>query len=510
MDRLRAAPRFPREHLWLFAGLTMAVCFTAIIPLGPLRGPTLNRFLPLFLGASAAYAVAVYELGQSCISLRGIWVLAILFRLLLLPTGPPTLSDDVYRYIWDGRLLAHGVNPYAQRVNSPALDPLDSPQRELVNNDWMASPYLPVAQALFGLVYGLVPDNTFAFQVAAVILDLLTGWLVIDLLKRLGLPQQAALIYLWNPLVIVASAHGAHIDAMMLFLLMGSLWSLVALQRSRPPRDPDGPPVKGASFAPWKQMVSPLLLAGATLTKGIPALLLPVLAWRWGFRRMLLYLLVTIAILLPFGLDAGWGLSAPTRLNPGIESSSQANIGEGLFGALRIYADRWNYNGGLYHWLEITLSGYRTPGAVPPEIVGEGPVRAAKLIVGTLLGLVLAGVAWKAREVRGDATLVRLCAVPLAAYLLLTTTVHPWYVSAILPLLPFWVQRENGLVRCHRFIWPWLYFGAAVSLSYLTYLDPANLREYDWVRLSEYLPLYALLIWSAWPASGDVGSPAAD
>ena len=466
------------------AGLLVEVSLVGMVFLHDLRQHTIP-FLGLYGLACLGYGIAVYWLlrgphrselrpqGDPIVLIVG---LAILFRVTLLFTTPPTLSDDVYRYIWDGRLTNAGVTPYAHAVKSPLLDRFDSPQRALVNNSWMASPYLPVAQALFAAVYQLAPDSPLAFQVAAVLFDLLTGWLVADLLRRLGLPRARVLIYLWNPLVIVEFAHGAHVDALMICLMMAALWSLVAARSKFP---------------------SVVTLAAATLTKGLPALLLPVVARRWGWRRTVVYAGLVVAACVPFALGAGWGLTGPLD-------------GEGLFGALRIYAAQWNYNGGIYHWLEVWLSGYRTSGAVPPEVVGWGPIRAAKLIVATALGLMLVVVWRMSQRCNDDLSLLRLAMVPLAAYLLLATTVHPWYVTLIIPLLSFLPPRQGQAARIGRFLLPWLYFSAVVSLSYLTYLDPADLREYDLVRLVEYVPLYLLLIWSAWPASVAADGPGAD
>jgi hypothetical protein len=337
----------------------------------------------------------------------------------------------------------------------------------------MATPYLPAAQALFATVYRVVPDRPLAFQVAAVLLDLLTGWLVIGLLRRLKLPQAWVLIYLWNPLVNVEFAHGAHVDALMICLMMAALWSLVV-----------------ARSALW----SAVALAAATLTKGLPALLLPVVARRWSWRPTVLYAGLVIAGCVPLALGAGWGLTGPLD-------------GEGLFGALRIYAAYWNFNGGLYHWLEVALSGYYTPGAVPPDVVGQWPVQAARLLVTLALGLVLIAVwreGWRGAD---DVALLRLGMIPLGAYLLLTTTLHPWYVTLIIPLLPLLASGTGEAKLSYRLILPWLYFSAAVPLSYLTYLDLDNLREYEWVRLIEYVPLYLLLIRCAWPASASAGGP---
>jgi len=142
-------------------GLLVEVCLVGMVFLQDLRQHTIP-FLGLYGLACLGYGIAVYWL------LRGpdrrrtlplILGLAVSFRVTLLFTTPPTLSDDVYRYIWDGQLANARVSPYAYAVESPLLDRFDSPQRALVNNSWMASPYLPAAQALFAAVYWLSSSN---------------------------------------------------------------------------------------------------------------------------------------------------------------------------------------------------------------------------------------------------------------------------------------------------------------------------------------------------------------
>ncbi|MGD2039405.1 MAG: hypothetical protein PVH11_01175 [Anaerolineae bacterium] len=451
-------------------GLALEACLAGIGLLGDLRRHTVP-FLILYFLSFVPYAIAVWwslRQGDQRRMLITLWAMALLFRITLLLATPPTLSDDLYRYIWDGRLANAGISPYAYPVDSPLLDAFDSPQRDLVNNSWMASPYLPVAQGFFAAVYRLAPDNPFAFQVAALLFDLLTGGLVVLLLGRMRLPRLRVLIYLWNPLILVEFAHGAHLDALMLALTLVGLWVLIA---------------KGSRW------LSAVALAAATLTKGLPALLVPVLARRWGWRNVLLFAALFVLVSTPFAMDAGWGLAGPLD-------------GTGLFGAFRIYSAYWNYNGGLYHWLEILLSGYSTPGAVPPEIVGWAPIRAAKLISLAALAGVLIAVWWRCRRCEDDLTLLRLAPLPVAAYMLLAPTVHPWYVALIIPLLPFLPPRKGEATRSGRFLVPALYFSAAVALSYLTYLDPENLREYTAVRIVEYVPLYVMLIWAAWPRGG--------
>jgi hypothetical protein len=465
----------------ILAGLWIGACFVGMALLRDLQA----QLIPFFVLYGLSFVGYLVAVGAS---LRGerrepggapgwgrplssIVGLAVLFRITLLFTTPPTLSSDVYRYVWDGRLSNAGVSPYAHAVNSPLLDAYDGAlgQRGRVNNDWMASPYLPAAQALFATVYRLAPDSPLAFQIAAVVCDLLTGWMVVDLLRRLGLPIERALIYFWNPLLVVEVAHGAHVDAWMVCLGTAALWALVA-HRSR--------------------LLSVLALVAATLTKGLPVLLLIVVARRWRARYVALYLALIALVCLPFAAGAGSGLTLPPD-------------GTGLLGASLIYGAYWNFNSGLYHWLEVLLSGYRTPGPVPQEVAGWLPIYVAKAIAGLALGAVLIGL-WRMRKRTDDPlSLLRWAIVPLVAYLLLTTTVHPWYLTWVLPLAPFLPGRTEsersapGHAFFRRALAPLVYWTAVVPLTYLTYLDPARPREIGWVRLVEYVPLYVLLAWAA-------------
>jgi hypothetical protein len=446
-------------------GLFMGACFVGMAILGDLQAHTVS-FLVLYGLTCVGFVAAIWRVLRAQDHTRPLLLivgLAVSFRLALLFTTPPTLSGDVYRYIWDGRLAHACVSPYAQAVNSPLLDPYETLQRTLVNNDWMASPYLPVAQALFSLVYRLVPDSPLAFQVVAVLCDLLTGWMVVDLLRRLGLPRAWSLIYFWHPLIVVEFAHGAHVDAWMVLLTIASLWTLIAL-RSR--------------------FTSAVALAAATLTKGLPALLLPVLARRWRWPYILVYLTLIAVVCLPFGLRAGWGLSVPPN-------------GDGLFGALLIYGAYWNFNSGLYHWLEVLFAGYPTPNPVPQEVVGWLPIYAAKVVMALGMGGTLFLVWRKNKKVNNSQELLRLAIVPPAAYLLLATTVHPWYATWIVPLLPF-LSHISSLRSRRAFLWPLLYLSLVLPLSYLSYLDPAQTREYALVRAFEYVPVFLLLLWAAY------------
>jgi hypothetical protein len=158
--------------------------------------------------------------------------------------------------------------------------------------------------------------------------------------------------------------------------------------------------------------------------------------------------------------------------------------GRGLFGALRIYNAQWNFNSGLFRWLENWL-----------ESMGiEGPMAQAQEIVYFLMSLLLLVLWRRLRQSNIDMrTTLRWLAVPLGGYLLLATTVHPWYLLVLIPFLPFLAPTENEPKRLWLLVLPWLWLSGIVALSYVTYIDPDSLRDLDWVRLLEWLPTLCLL-----------------
>ncbi len=186
---------------------------------GTLRAAQTPQTIAWYGLAFLAYIGLLFWAERRGMPRRWMWIGAILFRIILLFTTP-TLSDDVYRYLWDGYVVNEGVSPYAYAINSPELDYLDIPQRALANNAWMASPYLPAAQAVFFGITAVFPLQPFYLQLAMIGFELAAASILARLLVMAALPPRRLLIYLWNPLVIVEVAHGAHIDAWMLLLTL--------------------------------------------------------------------------------------------------------------------------------------------------------------------------------------------------------------------------------------------------------------------------------------------------
>lgn len=449
-----------RQWGLLLCAATAVLAYGGMVRLHLLHGTLREGYVPQtiawYLLAFGAYLGALlWAEWHGNVAMRGVWATAVLFRLLLLFTTP-TLSDDVYRYLWDGYVAHNGVSPYAYPINAPALDFLDIPQRAQANNAWMASPYLPAAQLVFfGLTFAF-PLRPLALQIGMVIFDLLSAFLIARLLALASLPRRRLLIYLWNPLVIVEVAHSAHIDAWMILLTLTAVWLTLA-QRS--------------SSGTWRSLLAPVFLALATLTKIIPVLLLPLFFWRWRWRQVAAYGLVIVALLIPAGVHAGWGLTGELD-------------GKGLFGALRIYQRYWNFNSGIFHWLE---KGLGAPGFGAPSLV-------AQLAVLVMMLLVMLVVWWRARCLENERTVLRLAAVPFMAYLLFNTTVHPWYMLILVAFLPFLPPGKNEPRWRWTAVVPWLYLSGALIFSYLTYLDPLNFAELEWVRRLQWGPTLVFVL----------------
>ena len=475
-----------KNTLWIVLGVVQTAVFASTLPFPPAQGLAIQQFLVIYSTTFVIYLFAVKLLRKQAPPGFVLWGGALLFRLLLLTTSP-RLSDDLYRYIWDGHLSNLGINPFAERVDAAVLDAFEIPERKLINNAWMASPYLPGAQLLFAAVTRIAPRSPLALQTVMVLLDLLAGFILVGILRSVNAHPKWVLLYLWNPLVIFEFAHGAHVDALMIVLTLGSIWLVMRRQLSR----------TGALKPSLRQMLSGLLLAVATLTKGLPALLLALIWPIWRKTAWLAYIIAGWALALPYLLTAGFGLIGERD-------------GTGLFGALRIYGYQWNFNGGLYHWLEILLSGQTTEGALPPGTWGVAQAKIISLLV-FLISLTLIAIAAKRvmqNKDSGDEAIglnwLRWAWLPFAAYFLLTSTVNPWYLTLLVPGVVFWIAADAGKASAWGWfgyamlIWSW-----SVSLSYLTYVDAPNLRETDLVRLAEYLPVYGLLLISLavsiWP-----------
>ena len=270
---------------------------------GTLRADSTVETIWWYLLAFAAFVVAIWQNERIPFDPRWIWGIAILFRLVMFTTDP-TLSDDVYRYLWDGHVTTQGVSPYSYSIDAPELDHISIPARDLANNPNLSSPYLPVGQAVFAGSALVLPSEPWTMQFVMLIFELMTAVVLSRLLRLTAIPRHRILLYLWNPLVIVEIAHGAHIDALMVMLTMAAILATLG---------------HGPRSVWW---LAPVALGAATLTRPIPLLLAPILWLLWQRRQRAAYIAICVGALVPFGLLSGWGLERDPS-------------GTGLFGSAR-------------------------------------------------------------------------------------------------------------------------------------------------------------------------------
>ncbi len=219
-----------------------------------------GAFLVLFSLAFVAYgcgAFAAYHL-RSRLGVATIMAIGLAARVILLPTSP-SLSTDAYRYVWDARVAAAGIDAYAYPPTAPELAGLrDSTIYPKLNHPTWRSVYPPPAQAFFRAVYRIEPDSVMAMKIALGIAELLALAVLVLLLRTLDLPAGRLAIYAWNPLLLVEIWGSGHLDALVL-----------------------GPIIAAAlASARRRDGLAAALLGLGTLTKLYPAVLFPLLPAR--------------------------------------------------------------------------------------------------------------------------------------------------------------------------------------------------------------------------------------
>lgn len=344
---------------------------------------------------------------------------ALLVRAVLL-ASPATLSDDVYRYIWEGWLTLHGGNPY---LSPPAGDfgALDHPVRALVNHPEVSTIYPPVVMWLFAGLAAVSPQPML-FKAVMGLADAGTAAILAATLRARGHSTAPAWLYAVLPLGAVESAGSGHMEPLGVLCLVLALWAWSA----------------GRGGLRWAAL--------GALVKLLPGALLPVL-WRgprgWRARPWLLLAVLALGLVtaLPF-----------------------AQAGPSLVTGFSAYAQRWSFNASGFALLSWLLP------------IEPGGVRLFAVGCGALVSLLAW---WHLRDPARVALWIG------GAFVLLSPTVHPWY------LLWVWVPALVCGVRS----WTVLALLAPLSYAALASYDPntSTWEEPAWPVWAQYLPLAAAL-----------------
>jgi alpha-1,6-mannosyltransferase len=144
---------------------------------------------------------------------------------------PAGADDDIYRYVWDGRVQRLGHNPYIVVPSDPALAGLHTPETRTLNHPDLPSPYPPGAELFFRGVTA-IRESVFALKVAFIVCDLAIVLVLLDILRRSGQGAHWVLAYAWNPLLATEVAGSGHIDIVGVLLLLVSAAALARRWRA--------------------------------------------------------------------------------------------------------------------------------------------------------------------------------------------------------------------------------------------------------------------------------------
>jgi alpha-1,6-mannosyltransferase len=410
-----------------------------------------------FLGVSMALCASVWaawllemeRAGKSGAAFLIVMIAAILFRFLALPESP-ALSDDIYRYLWDGHVQTRGINPYLYSPDSAALDHVATPYRDLINNPELPTIYPPVSQLVF-FASAFLPGGVFSLKVLLILFDLGTVLVLAAILKTRGQSPARVVIYAWSPLAVIEVAWSGHVDPVGVFLLMVA--SLAFIKGRRRLGWVAGALSGGAKYAGW--------LAMAPFIR------------RRNLRSLFLLPVVIGLVYLPY-----------------------AAAGFGVTGSLFTYAERWRFNDSLFagilqatEWLHLqdllrflaTRAGLLDESATWENSLALHLIEPLSIAKGlAALFFLLFAVRVMTRKWEDP---VRESFALLAGALLLSPTLHPWYL--------LWIAPFMAIVP--RLSWIWL-CGAVLLFSYPDMITRSgDLQPFRWLAWLQYVPFFLIL-----------------
>ncbi|MEM1259734.1 MAG: mannosyltransferase [Bacteroidota bacterium] len=370
-------------------------------------------------------------------------VVGILFRLVFL-VATPNLSQDFYRFIWDGELINQGINPYIFTPN----ELIENPKFQIPNSsalyDGMGSlsarhfsNYPPVNQFIFTisafLGFGNVLGSIIWMRLLIIAADIGVVYLGRKLLQNLSQSPHLIFWYFLNPLVIIELTGNLHFEGVMLFFFV---WAMYLIS--------SGHPNKAAP-----------IYAASIMVKLVPVLFLPLFLRRLGLKKSILFY-------------AWVGLSGLLFLFPFYNAQFIENYSQ----TIGLWFSNFEFNAGIYNLVKQAAVHYFE---AKPWILIKKYGTLVKILTLTLI-VVLALL----RKHKKPSQLMNTMLLVLTTYYLLSATVHPWYLTFLLGL---------SIFTNYRFTILW---SALVILSYYAYSQP-DFKENLWLLSLEYLLVFGYL-----------------
>ena len=394
----------------------------------------------LLLSSYTILFIIYLLLTKSILSFRFLMGFGILFRLILV-FSIPHLSDDFYRFFWDGILIKNQINPFLylprEIIENPTIiiRTLDSDLFESLNSPDYYTVYPPVCQLIFWisatLSNGHIRIAVIMMKLFMLLAEFGSIYFILKLLKIHHFRREYIYFYVFNPLIIIELVGNIHFEAFMIFFV---LWAVYMIQKNK--------------FA-----LSSIAFALAIASKLTPILLLPFFLKRLKLKKALVYYVLAL------------GIAAATFL-PFIGSA----LVNGLSSSIGLYFLKFEFNASIFYI--IREIGFWVAGW---DIIQFASVWLSLSTVLIILFLTLF-------ENTKKQNIPGIFIWPLFTYFALASIIHPWYAT---PLIAFcWFSK-------YRFPVVWSF---TIFLSYAGY-TPGGFHEQLWVLLVEYVLVYGVMIY---------------
>ena len=394
------------------------------------------RLITLFAGS---FYLSFKLIQRLRFNFKTLVILGVLARLIFI-IALPNLSQDYYRFLWDGRLLAKGLSPYL-----------------LTPNQWVTSGEIPInqSQVLLDGSSSSILGGVLVLRLCIIAADLGILWIGKKLLEKLKLPEHQIFWYFLNPFIIIELTGNLHFEGVMLFFLIASIYLLIR--------------------GNW--LWSAVLMGCSISVKLLPLLLLPVL-----FQ----YLIKSNSsenriskIYNPFlkkPLQSIWFLIRYYSVALLIFAVSfapflNAELLNHFTDTIALWFQKFEFNASIYYivrWIGFQVKGY--------NIIGSAGKMLPVIVIAILLLFTFL------RKNNSPNRLLCVLLFSASIYFAFSTTVHPWYIATPLLLSVFTKYR-------YALIW-----SAAVILSYAAY-QADNVHENLVLVALEYSAVASYLIW---------------
>jgi alpha-1,6-mannosyltransferase len=434
----------------LFSEMTIIIIFILLefiyffLP----RGISLFPYFSLLISTQFfIYFFLIFKINTLRINIFYIIFVAILARLILI-YSPPVLENDYWRYLWDGRVLANGINPYLFKPLDPALNFLNTEYRKLIGFKQFGTIYPPFSIYIFALNHKLFPDSLISLKFILTLFDIGTGLILIRWLREIKISEKWSLLYFFNPLIMKEISNSAHLDSIAVFFTFL------------------------AAFLFWKGIksnsaktisISWIILAIATASKLYPICIFPLFfkidTKRW--RNFAYFSVALILLYFPF-------------LSAGISSIN----------GTQAFAQYWIFNSSIFKVIQQATIALLSIPIISSALSIESlnfllkQDRLAKVIVGIIFTFF---VFWRTYKIKSVDTLSSEIINILGMLLILSPVVNGWYV---LWILPFACLNRNV---------PWLAFSYLVIAGYAWWFSK-DLSLY--LKGIEYVIFFGLLFLS--------------